>query len=432
MAATAEERIPALTTKAENFSLAVPFAAFASEHRIGANAVRDQKTHQGIFSTNRALYVNAMWAKCSETHQVSGQWWAKTVLGIVIDANGNTLSDAQGRSFTWDFENRLTQAVVPGTNGGTTTFKYDPFGRRIQKSGPLGTTNYLYDGANVNEELDNAGNVLARYTQDDATDQPLSMLRAGTTSYYQQDGLGSVSSLSNAAGALVNTYAYDSFGKLTASTGTLTNPFQYTGREFDFETGIYEYRARYYDPSAGRFSSEDPSGFGGGLNFYEYGYNNPTDFIDSFGLQSTQPGCPLYVPCGPSAYGPPTDTTPPPPPTPTVPSWWPGSGPGSGSVPSPTLGPSPTPGPGPTPAPSPSDRANEYNAYKNRCNQPPPPGLSPCDLARWKLQRNRDCRNMRQSWDDNWMPGRHATDIANLDRSVQNLEAWIKQNCACK
>jgi YD repeat-containing protein len=62
-----------------------------------------------------------------------------------FDANGNTLSDASGKSYSWDFENRLTQAVVPGTNGGTTTFKYDPFGRRIQKSGPLGTTNYLYD-----------------------------------------------------------------------------------------------------------------------------------------------------------------------------------------------------------------------------------------------------------------------------------------------
>jgi YD repeat-containing protein len=61
---------------------------------------------------------------------------------VAYDANGNTLSDAQSRSFTWDFENRLTQAVVPGTNGGTTTFKYDPFGRRIQKAGPLGTTNY--------------------------------------------------------------------------------------------------------------------------------------------------------------------------------------------------------------------------------------------------------------------------------------------------
>src|ERR1700733_2762709 len=183
MAATAEERIPALTTKAENFSLAVPFAAFASEHRIGANAVRDQKTHQGIFSTNRALYVNAMWAKCSETHQVSGQWWAKTVLGIVIDANSNPLSDAQGRSFTWDFENRLTQAVVPGTNGGTTTFKYDAFGRRIQKSSPLGTTNYLYDGksisANVIEAVDNNGNILARYTQSMGTDQLLAEIQSG-------------------------------------------------------------------------------------------------------------------------------------------------------------------------------------------------------------------------------------------------------------
>ena len=57
------------------------------------------------------------------------------------DANGNTLSDPSGKSYSWDFENRLTQAVVPGSNGGTTTFKYDPFGRRIQKSGPLGTTN---------------------------------------------------------------------------------------------------------------------------------------------------------------------------------------------------------------------------------------------------------------------------------------------------
>ena len=81
----------------------------------------------------------------------------------VEDANGNTLSDSSGRQYTWDFENRLTQAAVPGTNGGTTTFKYDPFERRIQKSGPLGTTNYLYDGARLIEEADGSGNILARY-----------------------------------------------------------------------------------------------------------------------------------------------------------------------------------------------------------------------------------------------------------------------------
>jgi YD repeat-containing protein len=81
---------------------------------------------------------------------------------ISYDANGNTLSDAQGRSFTWDFENRLVQVVNPGV--GTTTFRYDPFGRRIQKSGPLGTTNFLYDDGNLIEELDSSGNALVRLT----------------------------------------------------------------------------------------------------------------------------------------------------------------------------------------------------------------------------------------------------------------------------
>jgi len=50
------------------------------------------------------------------------------------------------------------------------------------------------------------------------------------------------------AGALAQTYTFDSFGKQTASSGSLTSPFQYTGREFDPETGLYYYRARYYDP----------------------------------------------------------------------------------------------------------------------------------------------------------------------------------------
>ena len=201
------------------------------------------------------------------------------------DANGNTLSDASGKSYTWDFENRLTQAVVPGTGGGTTTFKYDPFGRRIQKSGPLGTTNYLYDGNNSVEEVDSAGNVLARYARTKRLDEPLSELRSGTTSYYQQDGLGSITSLSNAAGAVVETYTYDSYGKSTASTGTLVNPFQYTGREFDSETTLLFNRARYFDPSAGRFLNQDPIRFGGGTNFYAYTRNNPVVRIDPFGYE---------------------------------------------------------------------------------------------------------------------------------------------------
>jgi RHS repeat-associated protein len=209
---------------------------------------------------------------------------------VAYDANGNVLSDASGKDYTWDFENRLTQAVVPGQNGGTTTFKYDPFGRRIQKVGPLGTTNYLYDGPNLLEEIDNVGNVLARYTQNMEIDEPLAELRSGTISYYQQDGLGSSTSLSNSSGALANTYTYDSYGKLTASSGGISNPFQYTGRELDIETGIYYYRARYYDQNMGRFVSEDPLKTSGGLNFYRYARNSPIAFADPSGDVVINPG----------------------------------------------------------------------------------------------------------------------------------------------
>ena len=61
----------------------------------------------------------------------------------VVDNNGNTLTDTSGKSYVWDFENRLTQVTVPQTGGGSNavTFKYDPFGRRIQKSSASGTTN---------------------------------------------------------------------------------------------------------------------------------------------------------------------------------------------------------------------------------------------------------------------------------------------------
>jgi len=217
----------------------------------------------------------------------SNELTSNSLGSYTYDANGNTLSDAQGRSFTWDFENRLTQATNPGV--GTTSFRYDPFGRRIQKSGPLGTTNYLYDGLRDIEEVDGSGTVVVRYTQSKRVDEPLSEVRQSTASYYEQDGLGSVTSLSNTSGALANTYTYDSFGKLTASTGTMANSFQYAGREFDQDSGIYYNRARYLDQSVGRFVSADPIHFRGGVNFYAYVRNNPAGLIDPLGYQGCSP-----------------------------------------------------------------------------------------------------------------------------------------------
>src|SRR3984893_17537009 len=150
------------------------------------------------------------------------------------------------------------------------SFKYDPFGRRIYKSSSAATSIYAYDLFSLIEETNASGSAIARYTHGLKIDEPLAMLRSGATSYYHADGLGSLTSLSNSAGALAQTYTYDSFGKQTAASGSLTNPFQYTGREFDSETGIYYYRARYFDPSAGRFLNEDRLRFQGGANFYRY------------------------------------------------------------------------------------------------------------------------------------------------------------------
>src|ERR1700676_1896324 len=176
----------------------------------------------------------------------------------------------------------MSSVPLPGS-GGTVTFKYDPFGRRIYKSFSAGATSiYAYDGDNLIEETNSTGAVVARYSQTQNIDEPLAMLRSAATSYFHADGLGSVTSLSNAAGSIANTYTYDSFGKLTASTGSLVNPFQYTARESDTETGLYYYRARYYDSSTGRFLSEDPIAFDGdAVDFYGYAYGNATNFSDA-------------------------------------------------------------------------------------------------------------------------------------------------------
>src|SRR5208337_5413513 len=205
------------------------------------------------------------------------------------DANGNTLADAASRSYTWDFENRLTQVAVPGT--GIVSFKYDPFGRRIYRSSSSGNSIYAYDGDNLVEETNSSGAVIALYSQGLNIDEPLAMLRSGATSYYQADGLGSLTSLSDASGTLANTYTYDSFGNLVTSSGNLVNSFRYTGREFDTETSLYYYRARYYDPATGRFIGEDSTGFRAGANFYRYVSGNPLSFNDPTGLDNRTERC---------------------------------------------------------------------------------------------------------------------------------------------
>ncbi len=221
----------------------------------------------------------------SYTNNSSNELMTTSNASYGYDNNGNTATknDSTGiTTYAWDYENRLTSITLPGS-GGTVSFKYDPLGRRIYKSSSSGTSVFAYDVDNLVEETNSGGAVVARYSQGLNVDEPLAMLRSGTTSFYHTDGLGSVTSLANSSGTLAQTYTFDSFGKRSASSGSLTNPFQYTARESDMETGLYYYRARYYDANTGRFLSEDPIGFNGGLNFYSYTQNRPIGLRDPSG-----------------------------------------------------------------------------------------------------------------------------------------------------
>ncbi len=139
-------------------------------------------------------------------------------------------------------------------------------------------------------EFDGVGTLLARYSHGDRTDQPLSVERAGQSFFYHADHRGSVRLITDAAGFVVNSYEYDSYGNIESSIEGIANPYTFTGREFDAESGLYFYRARYYDPETGRFITEDPIHFAAGdVNLYRDVFNNPANVVDPFGLFCLSP-----------------------------------------------------------------------------------------------------------------------------------------------
>jgi len=143
-------------------------------------------------------------------------------------------------------------------DGTVVSFKYDPFGRRIEKSVDGFRTRYFYDSEDILFEYDESGHIGNKYIHGPGIDEPLALINNKGVYYYHADGLGSIVALTDSSAKVVQEYEYDSFGNLHDQQNRIKQPYAFTGREWDRETGLYYYRARYYDAEAGRFISFDP------------------------------------------------------------------------------------------------------------------------------------------------------------------------------
>jgi RHS repeat-associated protein len=176
------------------------------------------------------------------------------LLTDTYDANGNTLTSG-GNTFAYDFEDRLTQSDT------SVQMAYDGDGNRIVRTQGGSTTRYLVDNltptgyAQVAEEVV-GGAVVAQYTYGSSR---ISQNRGGILSYYGYDGGSSVRELFSDTGAVTDNYAYDAFGNTVVQTGSTVNEFLYRGEQSDSALGMYDLRARYYDPRKGRFLTADKS-----------------------------------------------------------------------------------------------------------------------------------------------------------------------------
>ena len=242
--------------------------------------------------------VGGTWARtslpaalASATYDDANQIATWGATSFTYDDNGNLTSDGV-RSFTWDSRNQLVLLTGPVP----ASFAYDGFGRRRSKTVASTTTGFLYDVLNPVQEL-SGGSVVANLLSGLDIDEYFTRTDSLGVRNYLTDALVSTVALADVSAVVQTEYTYEPFGTVSVTGGSTSNTIAFTGREAD-GTGLYYYRARYYDSGRERFLAEDPIGFAGlDLNLYRYVHSSPTNARDPLGL------CPPCAAAGTATAG---------------------------------------------------------------------------------------------------------------------------------
>jgi RHS repeat-associated protein len=206
------------------------------------------------------------------------QWGNKS---FSYDLNGNLTSDGT-EDYTFDERNQLSN--IEESNATVASYQYDGLGRRAERTVDGVSRRYLYDGLNPIQELNGTGAVTANLLAGLGVDEYYSRTSSSSDVSILTDKLGSAVATADSSGSIETEYTYTPFGKTSATGATSVLDFQYTGREND-GNGLQFSRARYYQPSYGRFASEDPLREASGQsNLFSYVSDNPVDMRDPLGL----------------------------------------------------------------------------------------------------------------------------------------------------